>query len=243
MNIALAETRLSYSPDKVESINNIELQWLKENSSGFSLFRLRSGINQHKITGINNILENLHKEFALFFLGCEDVISNSTRSGVEELRATINYLSNNLLSFTISTSSFCKGMKTINVETRHYFYDLNSLKQLKLDDILNIEYSPKLEAEAYKKLDDKNILSPKGIRHLVFIQEGWPEVAHTDTESCDYYNHFSWPGEWNYTNKGIIFYPSFSTMERIVCMRPFLIPFDQLDRFKHLSFPYALQSY
>ena len=231
-----AETTFEYLADRTEQRGSIQLNWFKEKSSGFSFFRIVSGISFDKVLTTNTLLKTYHDEYSQRFLDCKNT-SDHTKSGIESLDASINYSSQYLLSFTFRSSSFCDGMKTVNIETTSHLYDLDTLEEMKLNDILNTNLSSNLAAAEYQKLKDKNILTVKEIRDLAFNNEGWPLVKHTDPESCDYYNLNRWStNNWTFTGKGVEFYPSFPMISKTVCERPFLISFEQLDRYMKQTF-------
>ncbi len=132
-------------------------------------------------------------------------------------------------------------MKSLNYETTSYLYDLNTFEKVKLENIFNYNYSTKLEADEYQKLNAQNILTNKAIRDLAFKVEGWQLLENTDQESCNYFKIDIWnTSNWILTDNGIIFYPYFPLISKTLCERPFLIPIAELNRYKKQSFTYSL---
>ena len=233
VNTVSAENPFKYLYQKTDTVDGFNLDWSKEQKTGVTLFRIKSGLSDNKKTKtINLLLKKIHDEEVRQYPNCKNISDYNYSPRVD-------YISQDVLGFTISHGYYCEGMPYTYFDTVSYLYDLNKGVKLKLNDVLNINASSNLEDDDFQKLDNKNILTLHKIRELIFTNENWVLEEPINDDSCNYYDLAIWRNEnWAFTKKGIVIYPSFPTMSRLVCKRPFLISFEQLSRLKNSEFKY-----
>jgi len=239
---------LKFAQLKSQTIKSIKINWLKEKHSKLLFFRIHSGIPEEKILQINRVLKKIHNEYATSVLSCAHAMAYGT--GMDSIKFEITYLTENLLAFNADLSYYCGGAYP-NYSNPGYLLDLNTAQILTLEHILAfrknvpvINKSGEGEWFSYRTGEFS-----RGIKELAYKSKGWalqpsanrPANRQSD-ESCDYNRPEIWSFlTWHYTDKGLSLFPSFPRVE-IACSAEFIIPFNQLEKFKSPLFPYAFQS-
>lgn len=241
---------LQFQDDSTSIFNGKTLRWVHEKHGATYGFYLASDFDPAVQKRINPKLEEILFQNAMNQLGCSSGFDYSSGSNIE-YSITPNFLSKDLLSFTIWSSYYCGGAHPDFGQTG-YLFDLNNGKDYSLEDILVFDSS----VEKYTENGDDqsfsryvnyrtNYFAPKLIEWLLadkLIYPMEPGAEANEEDPCNelYLEPESWTfASWEFTGKGIVFYASVYRAARACEVEGFTISFDRLRPFKSVNFPYA----
>lgn len=216
--------------------------WLNEAHCSSPLFRLGNGFNKRTQKLINNKLEEVHILNTLWQLSCVTNWSYGTGTNID-YSVEIEYLTSDLLGFSIAESWYCGGAYP-DWGTEAYLFDLNTAKSYDIDEIIAFDKSVVTYSDDdFDSFSEyrSNFFAPKLTEIIADI---YAETLNNDYEDypCEYKENYVWTfPSWRFTEEGIVFTPSFPHVIA-VCRIDFLIPFDKLKEYKHPDFSYSFNN-
>ena len=237
-------SKLKFKTDSVSLLNGKSFRWISETHCTLYGFTLDSTFNQQSRDKVNPKLEAIIVTNAMNQLSCTSYSDYNTGNGIEQ-SITINYLDNNLLSFTIFESWFCGGAHP-DFGKSSYLFDLNSGKEYEFEELISFDAS----SVVYNKNQDNfteytryrsTFFAPKLIELLLNQGLIYSNFEGEDDSCMELYNDpESWDfANWEYTEKGIMFTPSVYRAARVCETESFILPFSVLNKWKVSSFPYS----
>ncbi|WP_130733491.1 hypothetical protein [Flavobacterium sp. J27] len=240
---------LHFIQDSITIHKNQEIIWFKETHCEVPFFRLGNTFSEEIKNKINPILTSKHNKLVLNQLGCSSPFNYNTGTGIE-YTTTLSYLTEDLLGFHIFSSYFCGGAHP-DFGGEGNLIDLQTGKEFTLDEIIAFDTSVTVYSEknfsrfaAYRN----TYFAPK-LFEIINLKENFETPKEEKEEEkeeeneegegfCNYTAITIWEfPEWNFTEKGIEFTPTFARFARN-CQQPFLVEFEKIKTYKNPKFPY-----
>lgn len=230
---------LEFKKQKTTVYKNKEIVWYTEKHCDAPFFRLGDTFSEKSKNAVNPVLENIQIQNAISQLNCSsDWYYNM--GGNIEYDTELTFLNSNLLGFKTSSSWDCGGAYP-DFGTDGYLLDLNTGKNYEIDGIIAFDKSVTTEKEGgFDKYSDyiNKYFAPK-LFALVNTEQHFKKPKDTNEDPCDMTELDLWKYIlWIYTEKGIIFTPSFEHYRKGHCQEDFLVPFEKLRKYKNPKFPY-----
>lgn len=241
---------LTFKEDSLTRFEGKTLRWVHEQHGYTYGFYLGSDFDPAIRERINPRLEEILFQNAMDQLSCSSGFDYSSGGNIE-YTVTPNFLDKNLLSFTVWFSYYCGGAHP-DFGKSGYLFDLNNGKNYDLEDLLvfdpsAVKYQENGDSESFSKYTAyrTNYFAPKIIELLLATKQIYPAEPESDPdepEDCNdlYLQPDSWTfASWEFTAKGIVFYPSVFRAARACETEGFMISFEKLKSVKNKTFPYA----
>ena len=192
----LKQSKMEFVRGKTETFGEKEIVWITEKHAQLSWFRLGNGFTQAQREYLNPILDKLQKEDALMGLDCYDFVQS-----IELVLAT-----EEMLSFKLSTSSYCGGAHP-NHTLQTFNFDIVNQLQIKSLDLLYPHFDF-YELVRNKYLDDDE-LEKECDFFSEWFKENWEYV------------------DWVLTPKGIEFTPDYPHVGT-PCEIPLMLNYEEI---------------
>ena len=230
---------LEFKKQKTTVYKNKQIVWYTEKHCDVLFFRLGETFSEKSKKAVNSILEKIHIENTLDQLNCSSDWYYNSGGGIE-YDTELTFLNTNLLGFKTHMNWFCGGAYP-DFGTEGYLIDLNTGKNYEIDEIIAFDKSVTTEKESgFDKYSDyrNKYFAPK-LFALVNTEQHFKKPKDTNEDPCDMTELDRWKYIlWVYTEKGIIFTPSFEHYRKGPCQEDFLLPFEKLKKYKNSKFPY-----
>ncbi|MCL1943888.1 MAG: hypothetical protein FWF54_10130 [Candidatus Azobacteroides sp.] len=228
---------ISFVGDSVADYKGKSFVWFKESHCNAPFFRLGNGFSTETLQAVNPKLDEIHLYNAISQLSCSAQWYYNEGNSIE-YTIRIEYLTDNLLGFSVFSSWFCGGAHPDFGEVG-YLLDLNNGKEYEIDEVLAFDQSVTTESQGgFSAFSEyrSNYFGP-GVFKLVNQIEKF-EKPDPEEDDCDYTELEYWDfPSWHFTEEGIVFTPIFYRAARN-CETGFLVPFSDLRKYKRAGFPY-----
>ena len=231
---------LEFKKQKTTVYKNKQIDWYIEKHCNSPFFRLGESFSDKNKNLVNPVLEKIHIENSLDQLNCSsDWYYNRGSAIIFDTELT--FLNTNLLGFKTDFNFYCGGAYP-DFGTNGFLIDLNTGKNYEIDEILAFDKS--VTTEKNSNFDSfvkyrKGYFAPK-LYAIVNSEQHFVKPKDSDEDPCDMTDLDIWWGDmtWVYTEKGIIFTPSFEHYRKGPCQEDFLVLFEKLKKYKNPKFPY-----
>ena len=243
----IRSSKLKFKTDSTSFFQGEKFRWLSETHGTTFGFYLDSTFSQKNRDCVNPRMEEILVENAMNQLTCSSQWEYSSGNGIER-SISLNFLDNNLLSFTLFESWYCGGAHP-DFGKSCYLLDLNTGKNYEFEELFSFDASSVVYDETndnFTQYNDyrSNFFAPK-IVSLLLEQELISVDYNNEEDPCmELYNEpDSWTfSEWEFTAEGIVFTPSVFRAARACETETFLLPFSVLSEWKVSKFPYSFPS-
>lgn len=239
----MRSSKLTFKTDSISSYKGQTLRWVTETHGKCPGFYLDSSFSDATQQLINKKLEAINVENAMNQLSCATQWDYSDGGGIE-MSFTLNYLDENLFSFSIWKSWFCGGAHP-DFGFDSYLMDLHTGHEYALEELIAFDKSVVIYDEKADNFTEyvayqRDYFAPKILALLKEQGSVYADYNSEEDPCMELYNDpESWTfANWEFTEDGLRISCSVARAARACETESFTIPFTKFISYKRSAFPY-----